>query len=172
MPQAEFKDTFTFTDDLLTDTVPKLSIHQTGQVHILAGETRIGPLQIPPLSALRGQHVATVSVDAFSVLAEFRARPKTKGKVQDHVIPASDDAVSGRIAFYIAGDRPAFAADQCRVVMTVMRPTLVSNLYIGIKPIGQPSIGEPEPAGITVLAGWDPTGTSNKGVDYLYVRGV
>ena len=172
MPQAEFTDTFTFTDDLLSDTTPKLSIHQSGQVHILAGDTRIGPLRIPPLSTLRGQHIASVTVDAFSVLSEFTSTPKAKGKDQDHVIPAEDNAASGRIALYLAGDRPAFQAQECPIVITLKRPSLPSPLYLGIKPIGQPVLGEPDPQGITVLAGWDPTGQIQRGADYLYVRGL
>jgi hypothetical protein len=172
MPQAEFTDSFTFTDDLLADTTPKLSIHQSGQVHIVAGSSLIGPLRIPALSTLRGQHIASVTVDAFSVLSHFTGTPKPSGKHQDHVIPADDAAASGRIAVYIAGDRPAFHAKNCRIVFTIKRPTLPSPLYLGIKPIGQPVLGEPQPQGITVLAGWDPTGKPQTRTDYLYVRGL
>ena len=171
MPERQFKDTFPFKEQLTSDEVPKISIHESGQVHVISSGVRAGPLQIPPLSSLRGQHIASVVADQFSVLAEFTGKPRPTGSRIDHVIPAEDTTESGRLAFYLAGDRPAFEAPNCRLVFTLRRITLREPIYLGIKPIAQDPMGAPKGIGVTAIAGWDLTGEYQEGADYLFVRG-
>ena len=60
-PQGQSTDTFNFREQIGADSTPKLSIHNSGQVHIYANEqAKAGPVFIPPLDDLRGEHVATV----------------------------------------------------------------------------------------------------------------
>ena len=172
MDEIEFEDKVTFTEDIFSDQVPKLSIHETGQVHIKAKESIAGPVSISPLSNWKGQHIASVSIDKFSSLPEFRGSVIDEGPEIDHVIPVDELVKSGRLAFYLAGDRAAFEEPNCRMVITVARPTIENPIYIGIQPKAQDLLSDLEFGGITVLAGWDIHPEPDEGVNYLYIRGV
>lgn len=172
MDEVEFEDKVRFTEDVFSDHVPKLSIHETGQVHIKAKESIAGPVSISPLSDWKGQHIASVSIDQFSSLPEFRDSVSDEGAEIDHVIPVDELVKSGRLAFYLAGDRAAFEEPNCRIVITVERPTIENPIYIGIQPKAQDLLSELDFGGITVLAGWDILPEPNEGENYLYIRGV
>jgi hypothetical protein len=113
----------------------KLSIHESGQVHIKSDQPIAGPLQIPPLAEWKGQHIASVSLDSFEGLAKFEGRISSSGSEQDLVIKVIGDAQSGRIPLYLAGDRAAFTQRDCAVI-TMRRPHLKSPIFLGIKPKG------------------------------------
>jgi hypothetical protein len=72
-------DSFDFTTGFEEESVPKLSIHESGQVHIFAGKRRVGPLKIPPLRSLRGAHVAPIVLDTFDALPLFPEEPRADG---------------------------------------------------------------------------------------------
>ena len=169
--EKQAQDTFDFTAGFVEDKVPKLSIHETGQVHIFAGKERAGPLQIPPLETLRGQHVATVVPDAFVALKPFLGVPRESGPELDHVIPADDLVETGRLAIYVNGAAPAFDAANCRLTLSLRRPTLARPLNVGIKAIPQAPLDADTFEGVTVIAGWDPTLPKDAALDFLYVRG-
>jgi hypothetical protein len=169
--EKQMQDTFDFTAGFVEDMVPKLSIHETGQVHVFAGKERAGPLQIPPLETLLGQHVATVVPDAFVALKPFLGAPRETGSELDHVIPAADVVENGRLAIYVNGAAPAFDVANCRLTLTLSRPTLARPLHIGIKAIPQAPLGGDTYEGVTVIAGWDPTLSNDAPMDFLYVRG-
>lgn len=172
MEEQQLQQTFNFIEGAeFSEQMPKLSIHESGQIHIFMPSGKAGPLQIPPLASLRGHHVASVSVDAFEGLPEHKASISYTGSTQDHVIPTDDKIASGVIAIYINGERPAFHAPECRCVFTLNRPTLKQPLYVGIRPRAQKPLGLPERAGVTVIAGWDPTLTNNDSINYMYIRG-
>ena len=172
MPEKKFEEKIHFLEDLSSPDIPKISIHESGQVHLVAGQDQIGPLQIPHLSDLRGQHIATIVVDDFSNLSKLTTLPKLHGKDIDHIIPIPEEVKGGRLVFYIAGDKPAFEAQDFPMVVSMARKTLSNPLYIGIKTISQGLMGEPEARGIMVIAGWDPTGTYQQGADFIYIRGL
>ena len=71
MDEVEFEDKIKFSDDLYSESVPKLSIHETGQVHIQAKGVKAGPVSISPFADWRGQHIATVGADNFSCVIPF-----------------------------------------------------------------------------------------------------
>jgi len=172
VPGKEFTDTFNLDEGSSSEFAPKLSIHESGQVHVIAGSKRIGPLQIPPLPELEGQHIASISADEFTALSKFEDTPSSSGAERDYVIPFDPRVNSGRLVLYVAGDRAAFEVPNCRIIFTLTRPTLTRPLFIGIKPIAQKIMGEPEGRGIMVITGWDPTSKYQSGTDYLYIRGV
>ena len=172
MPETKFEEKVHFRDDLSSTDVPKISIHESGQVHAISGKNRVGPLQTSPLSDLRGEHIATVEFDDFSILPEYTAKPKESGKDIDHIIPLPPDVKGGKFIFYAAGDKPSFQTHECQIIVSMARKTLSDPLYIGIKAIPKDLMGEPEDRGIMVLAGWDPTGVYQEGADFLYVRGL
>lgn len=60
MPQEQHSIDINYGDNR-TDGRPKLSIHQSGQVHVKSATGRYlaGPVRIPKLHQLRGGHVAT-----------------------------------------------------------------------------------------------------------------
>lgn len=172
MGEQQIEQTFNFTEGSgFSEQIPKLSLHESGQIHIFMPSINAGPLQIPPLSSLRGQHVASVSVDTFEGLPEHEAPLSYTGAMQDHVIPIDEDVASGVIAVYINGERPVFHSAECRCVFTLKRPTLKQPLYIGIRPRAQRPLGLPERPGVTVIAGWNPTLSNNHSISYLYIRG-
>jgi len=172
MDEVEFEDNVKFTDDLFSDRVPKLSIHETGQIHIKAKDYIAGPVWISPLSEWRGQHIVSVSIDNFSFLSEFCGSISSEGSEIDHVIPVDEIVKSGRLVFYLAGDRAAFEEPNCRFVLTMARPTIENPIHIGIQPKVQDSLSDLDLGGITVLAGWDVTSEPSEGVNYLYIRGI
>ncbi len=172
MDEVEFEDNITFSDDLYSDSVPKLSIHETGQVHIQAKGVRAGPVSISPLAKWRGQHIATVGADSFEALTLFTGSLSDTGPEIDHVIPADEIVENGRLVFYLAGDRAAFEEPNCRLVVTLKRPTLSNPIYLGIQPKAQPPLSGPDLGGVTAIAGWDAYPEVGQGVSYVYIRGI
>ena len=172
MDEVEFEDKIRFSDDLYSESVPKLSIHESGQVHIQARGVKAGPVSISPLAKWKGQHIATVGADSFLSLSPFTGSISSTGPKIDHVIPADEMVKNGRLVFYLAGDRPAFEEQSCRLVVTIQRPTLASPIYLGIQPKAQPPPSEPDLAGVTAIAGWDAYPGAGQGVSYVYIRGI
>ncbi|MEW6716383.1 MAG: hypothetical protein AB1345_02600 [Chloroflexota bacterium] len=171
MPAKQVSLSFDFTEDIYQEQTPKLSIHEKGHVHVYVGDEKAGPLFIPPLATLTGQHIASICPDAFESLPIFTEKLREKGSEIDHVIPAANDATSGRLAIYANGHRPAFEAQDCGLIFTLRRATIARPLYIGIKPIGQPPIGVDVQKGVTIIAGWNPLQPTAEGFDFLYIRG-
>ena len=172
MDEVEFEDQVRFSDDPFSDTLPKLSIHETGQVHIQAGALRAGPVLVSPLSQWRGQHIASIGADDFHALPAFTDPLSATGPKIDHVIPTDQIVESGRLVFYLAGDRPAFEEPNCRLVITLIRTTLSNPMYLRIQPKAQRPLSEPVLGGVTAIAGWDKDSQAQQGVNYLYIRGV
>ena len=172
MPEKRFEEKVHFLDDLSSTEIPKISIHESGQVHAVSGKNRIGPLRASPLSDLRGEHIATVEFDDFSTLTEYTTKPKESGKDIDHIIPLPVDVKGGKLIFYAAGDKPSFQTHKCQIIVSMARGSLSNPLYIGINAVPKDLMGEPEDRGIIVLAGWDPTGVYQEGAGFLYVRGL
>jgi hypothetical protein len=170
MPEERVEETFNFREQLTADAVPKLSLHERGQVHAYAGAAKAGPLTVPPLSTLTGQHVASISADAFAALPLFEGEPREQGAGRDLVMPVEDGVDSGRIAICVNGYAPAFAVEQ-RLYLTLTRPHLRRPLYVGLAPCGQLPMGENDFGGVTVIAGWNPIRPAAD-TDFLYIRGV
>lgn len=171
MPEQHGSQTFNFTEDIFQANTPKLSIHESGQIHVSMGGKKVGPLFVPALETLTGQHIASVSPDAFDALPVFKGTVRNTASEADHIIPADDDAINGRLALYVNGFKPLFACTDCRLTFNLSRSTISRPLYIGIKPIGQPLISVDSPKGVTIIAGWDPQKPKDKELDYLYIRG-
>ena len=172
MPDANFKDTFDYTSNHFAKNVPKLSIHESGQVHIVANEVRTEPLQIPPLDELSRQHIASVSVDRFHSLAEYQKKPNFSGSTVDRIIKTENEVNSGKIAIYVSSGKKVFETPVCNSYISLKRPSLDKMLYICLRAKSQDPLGDKDSKGITVIAGWDPTGIYQEGRDYYFIRGV
>lgn len=163
--------TFNFKKDIFDDQTPKLSIHESGQVHVFMGEKKAGPLYIPPLDTLRGEHITTVSPDAFENLPLFEGKFKKEGSSIDNIIYVPDEAINDRLALYVNGFEPSFMCSDCPNTFTITRPTISRPLYLGIKPLGQRKICVDTTKGVTIIAGWNPLTLSDESVDFLFIRG-
>jgi hypothetical protein len=164
MPDTVFTDEINFKEGIQTSITPKLSIHETGRVHVQALEDLVGPLFIPPLAEWKGQHAASVG-------PEHLVTPKSQGQTVDHVLNVPDQIESLHLAVYIAGDRPSFEAAKCPIIITLKRRTLQKPLYVALKFVAQEAIGIVLGSGITILAGWNPLNRREEGFDYIYIRG-
>jgi hypothetical protein len=171
LPEREITTTLLYTEGAPTDGEPKLSLHQSGQVHVQASGARVGIVQTCPLEMLRGQHLATVCFDQFDGLSLFSGTPKPSGAERDFLFMIGDDVASGRLALFVNGLEPTFACGICTITLTLRRPTLVGPLYVGIQPIEQQKLGEPDRSGVTVIAGWNPTTRTSDRLNYVYLRG-
>ena len=169
--EQQVEDTFDFTTQLSSGDVPTLSIHQSGQVHVKVGAVRAGPLHIPQLTKLRGEHVATVCLDVFDGLPEHLGALEAEGSELDHVIPVETGVESGRLAMYVNGIEASFRCPQCRLMIRLVRSSLPQPVYIGLAPKAQLPLGSGPRRGVTVIAGWDPTLPTGAPQDYLYLRG-
>lgn len=173
VPEQEVEHTFDFTEQLASDArIPKLSIHDTGQVHIKTDRDLAGPLQIPELSSLRGEHVASLSVDHFDALSGFVGHPQMSSKEVDYVIRGGDKVESGRLAVYMNGEEATFDNERCPIVFTLSRQGRPKLLHIGVAPIAQVPLGAKGDRGVTVIAGWVPNTPPNEPSDFLYLRGL
>jgi hypothetical protein len=171
MQARQMSLSFDFTEDIFQQHTPKLSIHETGQVHVFMGAEKVGPLCIPPLTTLTGQHIASVSPDAFESLPIFTEKLRVVGAEVDQVIPVADEAVNGRLAVYVNGDRPAFCSKNRGLIFTLRRSTIARPLYFGVNFVGRPQIGVDGQKGVTIVAGWNPLRPKDVNFDFLYIRG-
>lgn len=171
IPAQQASLSFDFTDDIFKKETPKLSIHETGQVHVCVGDSKAGPLYIPELKTFTGQHIASVCPDSFLTLPIFTGKLREKGSKIDHIIPAVDGAINGRLAIYLNGTQPMFCAQNCRLIFPRRSPTLKHPLYFCAKPIVQPPIGTVFQEGVTIIAGWNPMQPITEDVDFLFIRG-
>jgi hypothetical protein len=168
LPERKASRSFSFTEQLSTTTAPKVSIHQSGQVHIRVGREQAGPLTIPPLGKLQGEHVATICVDRFDNLSPLNRAPKKSGKTVDVVMNVPDDVHSGRFPLYLNGTTPKFKSSKIQLVVRLLRPSLAAPLYLGIAPLGQEPVADSRgKQGVTVISGWNPASPT----DFLYLRG-
>jgi hypothetical protein len=151
---------------------PKLSIHESGQVHVQRGTTMLaGPMSIPPLADLRGEHIATVTADAFSILPPYTRQPRTTGPTYDLVTAPEPGVISGRIAVYINGSNADFPVEGATLVL--QRPTITAPLYVLLAPLAQTPLAEDGIArGISVIGGWNPRSTGSDPTRFLVVRGT
>jgi len=170
--EKAISDTVNYGFNTPANFEPKLSIHQLGKIHIKNQyNDLIGPLKIPELATLRGEHVATVCADNFDGLKIHDKQLIDKDSEKDHVIPVEKGVHSGRLAFYINGEKPTFDGEKCRLIVGFKRESLNKVMYLGIKIIPQDNLGLETKPGVTIISGWNPVLARDAVQDYLYIRG-
>lgn len=170
--EKAISDTVNYGFNSPTNIEPKLSIHQLGQIHIKTQyDDLVGPLIIPELATLRGEHIATVCADNFDGLPIYEKQLIDKDSEKDHVIPIENGVHSGRLAFYVNGEKPIFDGEKCRLVVNFKRESLNKEMYLGIKPISQDRLGLQIKSGVTIIGGWNPILARDAEKDFLYIRG-
>jgi hypothetical protein len=75
--------TFDFTKGVTCSGTPKLSVHESGQVHIQAGEVRTEKIVNPPLLGMKGEHLATLLVDHLDAALAVTRPLRASGPTQD-----------------------------------------------------------------------------------------
>ncbi len=174
LAESKIDDTFDVGLQLSSSSLPKLSVHESGQVHIKdpGGQDKAGPLHIPPLASLRGEHVCSVSVDRLDSLPEYSPTIKKAGPKTDRLVHFSDSMESGRIVFMVNGTEPVFrTTNQTSLIQLTCKAGL--TVYLGLLAIEQDPLGnERDVKGISVIGGWDPTLAKNATIEYLYLRAL
>lgn len=167
MSENVLSHSFSFKEQFDSEKIPKISIHESGRIHIYSDKTQIaGPINTLRLEEWRGQHLATVSADSFSSLMDYEQPLNSTGSEPDTVTPCDGGVKSGRMLIYCNGEKEKFIY-KCGVVLKFERPTLKAPLYIGLSPISQRPIGE---GGATVICGWNPLKGVMEEQDFLFVR--
>jgi hypothetical protein len=162
-PEEQVSTTFSFAEQLSSQRPPKISIHESGQVHIRFQDAKVAPVCIPEFATWRGEHLATVVVDRFDELLVYEEPLK-----DSDLVFAADDVTSGRFAIYANGAEPRFKSSRITHRLCVPLSTLTVPLHIGIAPLGQEPVALPEgKQGVTVVCGWNPSSPST----FLFVRG-
>jgi hypothetical protein len=108
-----------WTKGTSVDEVPHLSLHESGRLHARSEDKSVeaGPIQIGPLRDLRGQHVASISIDEV-----HPSDKQTEEAPEDVVVPLDSGAASGRVSIYINGLKEEFV-DPCQVRVQLRRPS-------------------------------------------------
>jgi hypothetical protein len=171
LPAGKSSLTFRFADyPCHVGDEPKLSLHEKGKAHVTAGgRVLAGPIAMPRLTDLRGEHVATVCPDDFDQLPPYGRALKTSGREQDVVIPVEQGVTSGRVILYANAREPRFHGAGVTVFSV---PALGGGvLYFGARYQAQPLFSES--LGVTLLGGADPLAArADADLEFLVVRGV
>ena len=169
LPLSEQSVTFNFKGKLSAAQEPHISLHQFGVVHVRSrGGPNAGPVRIPPLSELRGQHVATVTAETLERFPAYRgARENLHGDL-DRLITVGHEVPSGRLSIHLNGAAPTLTAPDERIAftLTINNPNLAMPLYLGVATWSQLALGTEH--GTVAIAGFQPDGT---GEDLLYLVG-
>jgi hypothetical protein len=172
IPEGEEKLTFEVTEGLHSQSIPKLSIHYSGQIHVQGDGGLAGPIHISPLNRLSGQHIATVLADLFEAFPIHHNTLKSQGSEIDLVVN-TEGVESGRLIFYVNAYKDEFPIN-CMVRVKLERPQLLKPLFVGIAILGQPRLS-PESNKIgtnTIIAGWNPIEIDTADESFLYIRGI
>jgi hypothetical protein len=172
MEAGQTADAFNFREQIEADSNPKLSIHQSGQVHIYAkDEPKAGPIFIPPLGDLRGEHVATVRWDTIGSVPEFTGKARAHGSEIDCAFGVPPDVESGALIFFANGTTSTFKTE---IVQLAFQAEIATGtpIFFGLLAAAKPPLGDSDHGGVTVIAGFHPTNAPDEVDDYLYLRGT
>lgn len=151
----------------------KLSIHQSGQVHVKVVEGdayKAGPLQTKPLWEFRGEHLAGLTIDRLDTLPSA-GKIKPKPKSPELLLRSRDLQQTRRFAIYANGAEPRFDFP-VKATVTMNRVGLPSPLHVGITSFAQESLVEGEEGGVTIICGWNPDEEELAEQRVLWVRAV
>jgi hypothetical protein len=171
MAAGQTEDTVNFREQIAASANPKLSIHETGQVHVYAsGQPKAGPVQIPPLADYRGEHLATVRWDWIDGMPKMRGKTKVRGPTVDCAFGVPPDIESGALLLHANGVQPAFRSQHVHFVFQVAS-RIGGFVFFAVTAVGKEPLGGVREGGVTLLAGFDPTLTADDPAEYLYLRG-
>lgn len=89
-----------FKEQLSSEKSPHLSIHQSGEIHAYANRnSQVKKLQIPELRFLRGQHVASVTLDSKDSLCDTKSCMDPPGRCDPFRIQGAIPSTGIRLSF-------------------------------------------------------------------------
>jgi hypothetical protein len=131
---------------------PKLSLHESGRVHVQLGGAKSEPVFLSPLSTYRGEHIATIQPDRLEVLPPHMGRLLGGGRERDFVLPLDEQSTSGAIAVYVTAGGPP-TVEQSSVLVRLDRSSLPGPLFAEFRPKTKQPLGA---GGMIVLSGFHP----------------
>lgn len=163
------KTEINFDQGTYSDKTVKLSLHESGQIHIkVPGRPELGgtsPVRIASLHGQRGGHVATFHATHFAGTADHPRRKLKTGEFE-HVLQVHDDE-AGRVAVYVNAVEARFD-DPCPIRIEMTRPTTMRPVHVGLRYMGhQPQCG-PEQGQVIALSGPDPLVATRVGGKLVY----
>jgi hypothetical protein len=172
VPPGRSKFEVKFKEHAMASARPKLSIHESGDVHIYADDSpKAGPIHVRPVSECRGEHIATVQFDHMNLVPVYSRTMRITREVADLAVGVPDDVDAGRLCIYANGERNAFNTEQLHFAR-VARCTDGSEVWYGFGFYVGDALGSGDEGGITVLAGFDARATENEGLGFLFLRGI
>ena len=146
---------------------PKLSVHESGQLHVKAptGEIVGGPIHLDHLRGWRGQQVLTIAIDDVEWLPQYDRALRTEGSDQDIVLQLSHE--SARLAVYLNSEHPRFD-DPTQAAVGLSRGSLGSTLWVGLAIFPNEVLAQGSTA-VSIIAGVDPFDSGSEG-ELLYIR--
>lgn len=169
--ENQLENTFDYTTQKFTEDIPKLSIHQTGQVHIKGSDGTVGPIYISPFVDIECKHIATVVAEKFSVLPNLEGKIRNKSKYKDILLKVDELDKGGRIVIYLNAQESIFPVD-CNLNFELKRPTLNKPLYFGVVAFLQDALGNDDKSGMMIISGWDPQKEVTDEQEFLFIKGV
>lgn len=167
--QGNTETTFHYDTQFKTSDIPKLSIHQTGQVHIYSkGTSKAGPLKTLPLAEFRGEHLATIIVDNFYNLPTYSKNIKTEGAGRDIVIRTEKGVLSSRIIVYLNSVNNRFST-HCWATLCVRREINLNPSFFCFHLQAQKPLNEKGKGGVIVIGGWNPRLSLDNDAPFLYI---
>lgn len=147
---------------------PKLSIHESGQLHVKGPTGHIvgGPIHLDHLKGWRGQQVLTIAIDDVEVLPQYDNALRTEGTDQDIVLQLSHE--NARLAVYLNSEDPRFD-DPTQAAVGLSRGSLGSTLWVGLAMFPNDVLAQGSTA-VSIIAGVDPLDSGSEG-ELLYIRG-
>lgn len=163
-----------YTEQIADEKMPKLSIHESGQIHLDIGSKRTLPHKIPPLENIEDKHIASVSTDVIEALPIFQADIKDSSTHKDIVINVDKQIPSVRVAIYVNGISAKFKYQNAVLsVGTDVRPHLKRPISFGFQfiPQGDIRVDSKGAPGIVAISGWDITKPHTEENSFIFLRG-
>lgn len=172
MTEKQTAVSFNYADQETSFDKPHVSIHESGAVQVtLNRSTRVGPLQITPLTQAPCGHVATVRVDAIQGLRKHDTPLRLTGKKLDWPVAVPSDVDSCKLVLFLRRDGER--APNGSAYVFLQSPSLAQPLALGLEVREDSPIGDGDRYGVTVIAGWNPVPTSPEALDpveFVYLR--
>jgi hypothetical protein len=161
-----------FREHLTAADRPKLSIHESGAVHIYAKDApKAGPVKIRPLTDFRGEHLASVRWDLVKRMPVHTGRTRTTGQQRDYAFGVPNDVESGVLLIYANGERNAFQTEQVQFAIQVERGS-APPVFFGVAAVARDRLGAEDEGGVSVLAGFDALKGPTEPDNFLFLRAL
>ena len=146
-------------------------MHWSGSVHIHAADSpKAGPIKIPPLAELRGEHIAGVQFDHIERIPVFTRRTTTVGQKIDVAFGVPDDVSAGRLLIHANGEKNWFLTSHVHFAQRVVRDD-GELVWFGFSAAANDPMGDGTSGGVTVLAGFDARKGDDEDQAFLFLRG-